>query len=133
MTTKAPAWAAFAICFYGQLKAESADVRGLIEQGNAALAQNRLREAAAAFKKLSIWIRPPPKRMNNWVRPYPERFCRGNVRPSADSDVAERAENHLRRAIELAPFASAPLMELSELEAASGRAVGRRRSTSRSL
>jgi tetratricopeptide (TPR) repeat protein len=41
----------------------------------------------------------------------------GNVRPSADSDVAERAEHHLRRAIELAPFASGPLMELSTLEA----------------
>lgn len=41
----------------------------------------------------------------------------GKVRPSADSDVAERAQHHLKRAIEFAPFASGPLMELSALEA----------------
>ena len=48
----------------------------------------------------------------------------GNVRPSADSDIVERAESHLRRATELAPYASSPLMELSDLQAALGERAG---------
>lgn len=41
----------------------------------------------------------------------------GNVRPSADSDLVERAAGHLQTAIDLAPYATRPLIELSELNA----------------
>lgn len=44
-------------------------------------------------------------------------IANGNVRPSADSDVSQRAEDNLKRAVELAPSATRPLSELSELEA----------------
>jgi|KBSMisStandDraft_5_1062788.scaffolds.fasta_scaffold159567_2 tetratricopeptide (TPR) repeat protein len=119
MTARRPlTWAAFAICVYGQLKAESADVRGLIEQGNAALAQNRLREAAAAFQK-AVDLDPSSAKAHEQLGVALSReILSGNIRPSADSDVVERAESHLRRAIELTPYASAPLLTLSELEGA---------------
>ncbi len=119
MTARRPVtWAAFAICFYGQLKAESADVRGLIGQGNAALAQNRLREAAAAFQK-AVDLDPSSAKAHEQLGVALSReILSGNIRPSADSDVVERAESHLRRAIELTPYASAPLLALSELEGA---------------
>ena len=128
MTARRPlTWAAFAICVYGQLKAESADVRGLIEQGNAALAQNRLREVAAAFQK-AVDLDPSSAKAHEQLGVALSReILSGNIRPSADSDVVERAESHLRRAIELTPYASATLLALSELE------VGRRRSTGRAL
>jgi cytochrome c-type biogenesis protein CcmH/NrfG len=57
--------AALAIGFYGQMSAAPADVRTLMEQGNAALAHNRLREAAAAFQKAVDLDPRLPKRMNN--------------------------------------------------------------------
>src|SRR5581483_11435 len=38
-------------------------------------------------------------------------------RPSAYSDLVQRAESHLKEACQLSPSASAPLLELSKLEA----------------
>jgi tetratricopeptide (TPR) repeat protein len=118
MTTRLFTWGALAICFYGQANAAPADARALIEQGNAALAQNRLHEAAEAFQK-AVDLDPSSAKAHEQLGVTLSRdIISGNVRPSADSDVAERAESHLRRAIELAPYASAPLLALSELEAA---------------
>jgi tetratricopeptide (TPR) repeat protein len=118
MTTRPFTWAALAICSFGQANAAPADTRALIEQGNAALAQNRLHEAAEAFQK-AVDLDPSSAKAHEQLGVTLSRdIISGNVRPSADSDVAERAENHLRRAIELAPYASAPLLALSELEAA---------------
>ena len=111
-------WAALAICFYGQAKAAPADARTFIEKGNDALAHNRLHEAAEAFQK-AIDLDPSSAKAHEQLGVTLSRgILSGNVRPSADSDVVERAESHLRRAIELAPYASAPLLALSELEAA---------------
>jgi tetratricopeptide (TPR) repeat protein len=118
MTTRLFTWAALVICFYGQANAAPADARALIEQGNAALAQNRLHEAAEAFQK-AVDVDPSSAKAHEQLGVTLSRdIISGNVRPSADSDVAERAESHLRHAIELAPYSSAPLLALSELEAA---------------
>jgi tetratricopeptide (TPR) repeat protein len=117
--TKGPfAWVALAVCFCSLAMAAPADVHALIEEGNAALAQNRLREAAQAFQK-AVDLDPSSAKAHEQLGVTLSReIMAGNVRPSADSDVAERAESHLKRAIDLVPYASAPLMELAELEAA---------------
>jgi tetratricopeptide (TPR) repeat protein len=111
-------WAALAIGFLAQTKAGQGDAGALIEKGNTALAQNRLHEAAEAFQK-AVDLDPSSAKAHEQLGVTLSRgILSGNVRPSADSDVAERAESHLRRAIELAPYASAPLLALSDLEAA---------------
>jgi len=110
--------AALAIGFYGQMSAAPADVRTLMEQGNAALAHNRLREAAAAFQK-AVDLDPSSAKAHEQLGvTLAKDIFSGNVRPSADSDVVDRAQSHLRRAIELDPYTSAPLLALSQLEAA---------------
>ncbi|HEY6990354.1 MAG TPA: tetratricopeptide repeat protein, partial [Bryobacteraceae bacterium] len=110
--------AALAIGLWGQTNAAPADARALLEQGNAALAQNRLREAAAAFQK-AVDLDPSSAKAHEQLGvTLAKDVFSGNVRPSADSDVVERAESHLRRAIELDPYTSAPLFSLSQLEAA---------------
>src|SRR5690348_10315963 len=109
---------ALAIGFLGQTTAAPADARALMEQGNAALAHNRLREAAAAFQK-AVDLDPSSAKAHEQLgATLAKDIFSGNVRPSADSDVVERAENHLRRAIELDPYTSAPMLALSQLEAA---------------
>jgi tetratricopeptide (TPR) repeat protein len=89
---------AMAVCFYGQATVAPAQSTEALQRAvdlNPSSAKAHEQLGAALLKDIVA----------------------GKVRPSADSDVAERAEHHLRRAIELAPFASGPLMELSELEA----------------
>ncbi len=56
--------------------------------------------------------------------PVSKEVIAGNIRPSADSDLVERAQEHLQRAAELAPYAIRPLTELAELDAVLGRALG---------
>lgn len=109
---------ALAIGFLGQTTAAPADARALMEQGNAALAHDQLREAAAAFQK-AVDLDPSSAKAHEQLGvTLAKEIFSGNVRPSADSDVVERAESHLRRAIELDPYTSTPLLALSQLEAA---------------
>ncbi|HMJ62752.1 MAG TPA: hypothetical protein VK493_13360 [Bryobacteraceae bacterium] len=101
MTTKLFACAALAVCFYGPAQA----------------AQSGRRESTEALQK-AVDLNPSSAKAHEQLGAALLReIIAGNVRPSADSDVAERAEHHLKRAIELAPYASGPLMELSTLEA----------------
>ncbi|HSU61398.1 MAG TPA: tetratricopeptide repeat protein [Bryobacteraceae bacterium] len=109
-----------ALCIQGQGRADSNDAQGWIEKGNTALAQNRLHDAAAAFQR-AIDLDPSSAKAHEQLGVALSRaIVAGTVRPSADSDVVERAEHHLRQAIELAPFETKPLVELSQLEAALG-------------
>jgi len=104
----------FAVCCYGQT---GRDVSALLEQGSAALAENHLHEAAEAFQK-AVDLDPSSVKAHEQLGVTLSReIIAGNVRPSEDTDVAERAEDHLKRAIELAPSAPRPLLELSQLEA----------------
>lgn len=106
------------VCSYGQARVQSNEVRGLIEQGNAALAENRLHDAAEAFQKaIDLDASSAKAHEQLGVTLYKE-IIAGNVRPSADTDVSERAERHLKQAIDLSASATRPLLELSELEAA---------------
>jgi len=104
MTTKLFAWAALAVCFYGPAQA----------------AQSGHRESMEALQK-AVDLNPSSAKAHEQLgAALSKEIIAGNVRPSADSDVAERAEHHLKRAMELAPYASGPLMELSTLEAVLG-------------
>ncbi len=103
MTRKLFACLALAVCVY--------------EQAKAAPAQNREQESTEALQK-AVDLNPSSAKAHEQLGAALLRdIVAGKVRPSADSDVAERAEHHLKQAIELAPFASGPLMELSTLEA----------------
>jgi len=96
MTTKLFACAALTVCLY---------------------AQNGRHESTEALQKAVDSDPSSAKAHEQLGAALLRDIVAGNVRPSADSDVAERAEHHLKRAIELAPYASGPLMELSTLEA----------------
>jgi tetratricopeptide (TPR) repeat protein len=89
---------AMAVCFYGRAKVAPAQSTEALQK-----AVDLNPSSAKAHEQLGAAL------LRDIVA--------GKVRPSADSDVAERAEHHLKQAIELAPFASGPLMELSQLEA----------------
>ncbi len=89
----------------------------LIGEGNEALSQNKLHEAAEAFQK-AIDINPSSVRAHEGLGVALSRaIVAGNVRPSAGSDVIERAESNLNQAIDLSPSSPKPLAELSDLEA----------------
>jgi len=101
MTRKLFACAALTVCLYGPVQA----------------AQNGRHESTEALQKAVDQDPSSAKAHEQLGAALSREIIAGNVRPSADSDVAERAEHHLKRAIELAPYASGPLMELSTLEA----------------
>jgi tetratricopeptide (TPR) repeat protein len=105
-----------AVCAWGQTT-NDADTEGFMKQGKLALAQNRLRDAAIAFQK-AVDLNPSSAQAHEGLGVALSReIIAGNVRPSAESDAASRAENHLKQAIELQPSSSSPLLQLSELEA----------------
>jgi tetratricopeptide (TPR) repeat protein len=101
---------------FGQKAADSGDYQALVKEGTAALAQNRLREAAQAFQR-AVDLNPSSAKAHEGLGIALFRgISAGNVRPSADVDVAERAETHLKQAIDLSPSASEPRLQLSSLE-----------------
>jgi tetratricopeptide (TPR) repeat protein len=103
---------------YGQARAERCDVLALIRVGASHPAQNKLHDAAEAFQK-AVDLNPSSAKAHEQLGvALAKELLAGAVRPSADSDVSERAESHLRQASELAPSDPKPLMELSTLEAA---------------
>lgn len=109
---------AITACISSQSKANSADASALIEQGNAALAQGHFHEAIQLFQK-AVDLDPSSAKAHEQLGATVSRaVIADNIRPSADSDLVERAQHHLQRAIELAPVATRPLIELSELDAA---------------
>jgi len=103
----------------GQNQSGSTDIHELlIREGNAALAQNRIHDAAEAFQK-AVDINPSSAKGHEGLGVALSReIMAGNDRPSADFDVVDRAESHLRQASDLSPSATTPLLQLSELEAA---------------
>jgi tetratricopeptide (TPR) repeat protein len=110
-------WLWSAVCLTGQDRTATRSPGGLLEQGGAALAQSRLAEAAELFQK-AVDLDPSSAEAHQQLGVALTRaVVVGAVRPSADSDVVERAEEHLRRATELVPWARAPLLAWSELEA----------------
>jgi tetratricopeptide (TPR) repeat protein len=107
-----------AICVCSQSKGDSPDARALIEQGNAALAQRHIRDAIALFQR-AVDLDPSSAKAHEQLgATVAKEVIAGNIRPSADSDLVERAQDHLQRAIELAPYAVRPLIALAELDAA---------------
>jgi tetratricopeptide (TPR) repeat protein len=107
-----------AICVCSQSKGDSPDARALIEQGNAAVAQRHIRDAIALFQR-AVDLDPSSAKAHEQLgATVAKEVIAGNIRPSADSDLVERAQDHLQRAIELAPYAVRPLIALAELDAA---------------
>ena len=117
----APLWAAIAfsliVCTERHAAATMNDTASLIKEGNALLEQKRLHDAAQAFQKAVDLDPSSPRAHEQLGVTLSIEIMSGNTRPSADSDILERAEDHLKRAIELAPSAPKPLSALSELEA----------------
>lgn len=101
----------------GQDSDNSNDYRSLVKQGEEALARNDLRLAARAFQH-AVDLNPSSVRAHEGLGVALLReLSSGLVNPSADSDVADRAEEHLKQAAELSPSAPRPLLELADLEA----------------
>jgi hypothetical protein len=81
----------------GQNAREPDDYRALIQEGTAALSQNHLRDAARAFQR-AIDINPSSAKAHEGLGVALFRgISDGNVRPSADTDVAERQRGTLSR------------------------------------
>ncbi len=92
------------------------DAGDLIRQGEQALEQNQLHDAAQAFQK-ALDINPSSAKAHVGLGvALAKEMMAGNARPSEDSDLVERAEGHLRQATELAPSSLRPLLQYSELE-----------------
>jgi tetratricopeptide (TPR) repeat protein len=102
-----------AACLLGQ---EQSSVRELIQNGNQALEKNQLHEAAEAFQK-ALDVNPSSVKAHEGLGVALARQVMAGTRgPSEDSDMVDRAENHLRQAAELAPSAVKPLLVLADLE-----------------
>lgn len=102
---------------YGQTRSDSTDINALIGEGNAALAQNRLHEAAAKFQK-AVDLNPSSAKAHEALGVALSReIMAGAVRPSNDLAIVKRAESHLKQASDLSPSEPAPLIALSNLEA----------------
>ena len=108
---------AVVICIGLQSRADSPDARALIEQGNAALSEGHVRDAIALFQRAVDTDPSSAKAHERLGATVSKEVISGNIRPSADSDLVERAQDHLQRAAELAPYAIRPLVELAELDA----------------
>lgn len=101
----------------GQGLENSNDYHSLLKQGEDALARNDLRFAARAFQH-AVDLNPSAVRAHEGLGVALLReLSSGVVNPSADSDVADRAEEHLKQAAQLSPSAPRPLLELADLEA----------------
>lgn len=84
--------------------ADTNEVHALIEEGNAALSQDKLHDAAEAFQK-ALDRNPSSAKANEGLGIALSReLLSGTVRPSADSDVFERAESHLTQGDRPRPF-----------------------------
>ncbi|HZQ56080.1 MAG TPA: tetratricopeptide repeat protein [Bryobacteraceae bacterium] len=93
------------------------DYRSLVKQGEDALARNDLRLAARVFQH-AVDLNPSSVRAHEGLGVALLReLSSGAVNPSADTDVADRAEEHLKQAAQLSPSAARPLLELADLEA----------------
>ena len=80
------------VCAYGQTRSDSTDLNGLIKEGKASLAQNRLHEAAERFQK-AVDLNPSSAEAHEGLGMALSReVMAGNVRPSNDLDVAKRAQ-----------------------------------------
>ena len=102
---------------FGQDGNQAQDYRVLVKKGNEALAHSQWTEAARAFQG-ALDLNPSSAKANEGLGiALFRQLAAENVGPSAYSDVVERAESHLREASQLSPSASAPLLELSNLEA----------------
>jgi tetratricopeptide (TPR) repeat protein len=102
---------------YGWQGGNGADFHSLIQAGNAALAQKRWEEASRAFQKAAD-INPSSAKAHEGLGiALSSQIMAENVRPSAEADLTERAENHLKQAVQLAPSSAVPLLQLARLEA----------------
>jgi hypothetical protein len=98
----------------------SKNIHELMKEANTALAENRLHDASQLFQNV-IDLNPSSAKGHEGLGIALSReLMAGNVRPSADSDVVERAEDHLQQASSLSPSSVAPLLLLSEFESALG-------------
>src|SRR4051794_15079616 len=102
---------------FGQDAPETNDYHALVEQGNEALAHNRWTEAARVFQRAVDLNASFAKAHEGLGIALFRQLVAENVRPSAYSDVLDRAEAHLKEACQLSPSDSTPLLALSDLEA----------------
>ena len=105
------------VMVFGQDVNQSNDYRAWIEQGNEALTHNRWTEAARDFQRAVDLNSSSAKAHEGLGIALFRQLAAENVRPSAYSDVLDRAESHLKEACQLLPSDSRPLLELSDLEA----------------
>lgn len=119
MQTKSLAYilVALLVCpLFAQDSSAPHDFHALLQRGTQALNQNRFEEAAHAFQR-AIDINPSSiKAQEGLGVALFRQLAAGNVRPSAYSDMADRAEAHLSQAIQLSPSSPAPLLDLASLE-----------------
>jgi len=102
---------------YGWDDTDSNDYRTLVREGDEALKQNRFPEAARSFQR-AVDLNPSSAKAHEGLGvALLQEISAGNLRPSANGDVAERAEGHLKQAAEFSPSAPAPLLQLSALDA----------------
>lgn len=102
---------------WAESPAEPKDAHGWIEQGNQALAQNLLQTAAIAFQR-AIDVNPSSAKAHEQLGiTLTREIVKDSNNSAVDPDLAHRAEDNLKRAIELAPSATRSLMELSDLDA----------------
>jgi tetratricopeptide (TPR) repeat protein len=102
---------------FGQEANRSNDYHAWIKQGNEALAHNQWTEAARDFQRAVDLNSSSAKAHEGLGVALFRQLAAENVRPSAYSDVVDRAESHLQEACQFSPSATRPLLELSELEA----------------
>lgn len=105
-----------ALSAFARQGVESNDIPALLAAGNDALSNNRFREAARAFQRV-VDLNPSSVRGNEGLGVALSReILAGNVRPSNDSEMVERAESHLKQGTQLSPSSPVPLLQLAELE-----------------
>lgn len=104
------------LILFGQNPSEPHNYRDLLKQGDEALNHNQLREAARAFQR-AVDVNPSSAKAHEGlgVALFRE-LAVGNIRLSAYSDMASRAEELLTQASELSPSAPAPLLDLADLQ-----------------
>ena len=97
-------------------QADSNDYHVLVKEGNQALARNDFHAASQLFQR-AVDNNPSSAKAHEGlgIALFRE-LAAGNVRVSSDTDVADRAETHLKQAASLSPGASRPLLELADLE-----------------
>ncbi len=96
---------------------ESNDYREVLASAQDALAHNDLPKAARNFQK-AVDLNPSSAEAHQGLGAALLRELQaGQCGTSRETDIADRAEDHLKQAAQLAPSSAAPLLDVADLEA----------------